>query len=135
LNDITHCIENCLETHRACLQSVTHTLSNGGIRTHEGSALVRALIGCADLCRLHADFMLMGSEYHPLVAGVCAEICERCAEECSHFKDEKLQACAEACRRSAASCREMADTPMHAHSGARPTQEAPANSQRIGEET
>ena len=64
------------------------------------------MMACAEICRTSAHFMLMGSPDHKAICAACAEICERCAQDCQSLGD--MQQCVEACRRCAESCRRMA---------------------------
>jgi len=109
--DIRRCIQNCAECHNICVETAAHCLMMGG--KHVEAQHIRLLLDCADICRTSADFMLRGSDLHPKVCGVCAEICERCAASCEQFRDDALmKQCAEVCRRCAGSCREMAQMKM-----------------------
>lgn len=106
-NDMEGCIEACTNCHHVCTETLSHCLETGG--EHTEAAHVRLLLDCAAICQTSADFMLRGSEFHPHVCGVCAEICDRCATDCERFSDDsEMQRCAQACRRCAESCRRMA---------------------------
>lgn len=105
--EMLQCIQNCSDCHRICLETVTYCLQQGG---HYAEAThIRTLLDCAEICQTSANFMIRGSEFHPQTCGVCAEVCERCAESCAQMgNDTQMQACADMCRRCAASCRQMA---------------------------
>ena len=80
-----------------------------GVGPHVEAAHLRLLLDCAEICQTSADFMLRGSELHGQVCGVCADVCDRCAQSCAQFgDDQQMQACAEECRKCAESCRKMA---------------------------
>lgn len=101
------CINNCLNCHNVCLETVSHCLQKGG--RHAQAEHIRLLIDCAEICQTSANFMIRGSDLHTRTCAVCAEVCERCAESCEQFgDDEQMRTCAEACRRCAESCRRMA---------------------------
>jgi hypothetical protein len=101
-----HCIDECQTCHGICLETIQHCLEMGG--EHAEPEHIKLLQACAAICQTSADFMLMQSDLHGLTCGVCAEVCERCAESCDQFgDDEMMQRCAEACRSCATSCREM----------------------------
>ena len=104
------CIEHCRDCQRACMQTLTYCLQQGG--RHAAANHIRLMIDCAEMCQTAANFMLRGSDLHVHVCAACADVCERCAEDCgAHFtNDLRMQACAEACRRCAESCRQMAGT-------------------------
>jgi len=93
------------------LQTVQYCLAQGG-RYAEASH-VRLLLDCSQVCHTSEDFMLRGSDLHPLTCGVCSQVCERCAEACEAMGDDSLvKQCAEACWRCASSCAHMAGLRM-----------------------
>lgn len=101
------CIRDCQTCSQVCLETVTHCLQKGG--KHAEPQHIRLLMDCAEICQTSANFMIRGSIYHGRTCGVCAEICEACADSCASFTDDvEMQHCAEVCRTCAASCREMA---------------------------
>lgn len=105
--EMKQCIQNCLDCHSICLETVTHCLQKGG--KHAEAGHIRLLLDCAEICQTSANFMLRGSDLHGRICAACAEICERCAKDCEKFGDDKqMKACAEACRRCSESCRRMA---------------------------
>jgi hypothetical protein len=109
--EMEQCIENCLDCHRVCEETVAYCTQMGG--KHIEPTHLRILHDCAQVCITSADFMLRGSEFHPRVCGICAEVCDRCAESCASMNDDaQMQACAEICRRCAESCRQMAGMAM-----------------------
>ena len=107
-DDMQRCIEECLNCHSICTQTVNHCLSMGG--EHAQPTHITTLLDCAEICQTSANFMLRGSPLHARTCGVCTEACTRCAEECERLAggDQQMQACADACRRCAESCRQMA---------------------------
>jgi hypothetical protein len=101
------CIDECVECHRVCTETVNHCLTKGG--RHAEAAHIRLLLDCAEICSTSADFMLRGSEQHRSTCATCAEVCQRCAESCEALEDDDMmRRCAETCRRCAESCRAMA---------------------------
>jgi hypothetical protein len=110
--DLEHCIRQCEECHHICLMTVNHCLEMGG--KHADPAHIRLLLSCAEICQTSANFMLLSSAQHGLTCGVCAEVCERCAEDCLNIDpdDAKMKACAQACLSCAESCRQMAHDAM-----------------------
>ena len=106
--NMTHCIDNCTECHRVCLETAIYCLSGDG--GHADAQHVVLLLDCAQICATSADFMIRKSVAHGRTCALCAEICERCAQACEAFGDDsQMTLCAEVCRRCAQSCREMAD--------------------------
>ncbi len=104
--NIEHCIQQCTECHRVCVETLQHCLEQGG--HHVEPAHVREMLDCAQICAVSADFMSRGSDTHIDVCGVCAHVCQRCAESCEKVNDSaEMQRCIDACRACAQSCREM----------------------------
>lgn len=106
--DMQQCIQNCLDCHRACVETSIHCL--GMVGEHASLDHQRLLADCAQICVTSADFMIRGSTFHKRTCGVCAEICEACAQECDRMAkgDQQMTRCAEMCRKCAESCRQMA---------------------------
>ena len=105
---MAQCIQNCLDCHRICLETVTYCLELGG--AHAEVKHIRLLLDCADICQTSATFRIRNSEMHRRICGVCSDICDRCGADCERMgvDDTQLNACAEVCRRCAESCRQMA---------------------------
>jgi hypothetical protein len=105
--DMQRCIQECLNCHSICLQTAAYCLQMGG--KHADPRHMTLLLDCAEICQTSANFMLRGSDLHGRTCGVCAEVCERCAQSCDHMGDDAMmKACADQCRRCAESCRHMA---------------------------
>lgn len=101
---IEECIEHCTECHNVCVAHATHLLQvDDGLY----SPTVVLLLDCAQICRTSADFMLRSSPLHHLTCGICADICEECAQACDGLDTPEASHCADVCRRCGASCREM----------------------------
>lgn len=100
-------LDNCLDCHRICTETVAHVLHGCGHHT-ESTHLV-ALLDCAQMCGLSADFMSRRSPHHSHVCRECAEICNACATLCEAHPDAdgQMKRCADACRRCAKTCAEM----------------------------
>ena len=104
--DMQRCIQNCLECHRVCIETMVHCLTKGG--PHAESRHIQVLADCADICHTSAAFMMRRSDLHTRICGACADVCDRCAHDCDGLKDDKQMAvCAAICRQCAQSCREM----------------------------
>ena len=100
------CIDECQNCHDSCTETVTHCLQMGG--EHAEAGHIRLLLDCAEICQTSANFMLRMSDFHMQTCGVCADICEQCAQDYELFADDRMmQQCAESCRSCAQSCREM----------------------------
>lgn len=101
------CIQHCMECHRVCTETVSHVL-HGGHAHNEASHLI-ALLDCAQMCGLHADFMARRSPHHRHLAKECAEICTACAVLCTAHPDAdgQMEKCAQVCRVCADHCTKM----------------------------
>jgi hypothetical protein len=107
------------------LQTVTHCLQRGGYLA-EGEH-VRLLLDCADVCRVTADFVARGSEFHEAACDLCAGICLRCAELCELIADAaKLHECADVCRSCADACMALISRAEEAVQGGYGTRLGPA---------
>lgn len=103
--DMQACIDACSHCHQICLQTaMNHCLESGG--KHVEAEHFRLMINCAEICQTSLNFMLSGSRLSNHVCGVCAKVCDACAESCE--KLDGMEACARACRKCAESCRSMA---------------------------
>ncbi|HEY9878033.1 MAG TPA: four-helix bundle copper-binding protein [Leptolyngbyaceae cyanobacterium] len=106
-DEMKQCIQNCLDCHSMCLNTLTYCLQQGGHHTNPDH--IRLMMDCAESCQTSANFMLRGSHLHVHLCAACAEVCQRCAEDCARMGDDaQMQACAEMCRRCAETCRSMA---------------------------
>lgn len=107
-SQIQECIQNCLDCHSICLNTVsTYCIHQNGM--HSEPAHIRLMLDCAEICETSANFMLRGSELHLRSCDFCAEVCDRCAKNCDRFgNDSQMRACSEMCRRCAEGCRQMA---------------------------
>ena len=104
-HDMQACIDACSHCHQICLQTaMNHCLESGG--KHLEPEHFRLMINCAEICQTSLNFMLSGSRLSNHVCGVCARICDACAESCE--KLDGMEECARACRKCAESCRSMA---------------------------
>lgn len=108
LNDeMLQCIQNCLDCHSICLNTITYCLQQGG--HHAEPNHIRLMMDCAESCQTSANFMLRNSDLHSRFCGACADVCNRCAQDCDRMGDDiQMKACAEMCRHCAESCRRMA---------------------------
>ena len=100
------CIDACQVCHDRCLETLPHCLNMGG--EHAEAKHIGLMLDCAQICQTSADFMLRQSPLHAQTCGICADIFERCANDCVRFSDDVMQACAQACQTCAESCRKMA---------------------------
>jgi hypothetical protein len=103
--NMQRCIDECLHCHSVCLAMASqHCLVEGG--EHVEPHHFRLMLACAEICRSAAAFMMIGTDLHSRLCGLCAEVCEACAKSCEEVGG--MERCVEACRRCADSCRQMA---------------------------
>jgi hypothetical protein len=101
------CIDACME----CAK-VSDMCAAACLGERDLDALRRCLIltlDCADVCTSAARMMARDSDNEPSICRACAEICERCEEECRKHEDlEHCRICADVCARCAELCHAMA---------------------------
>lgn len=105
--ELVHCVQECAECHRICLETIHHCLTRGG--EHANPDHIRLLSDCAEICQTAANFLTRRSDLYAIVCEACAEICQQCHESCDQYEgDICMQNCAETCRRCAEACQHMA---------------------------
>ena len=104
-DEMAECIDNCFEAAQACEWCADACAGEG----EEMAECLRLCRDVADTTTLHARFMARNSDYSSGLAGVCADACEECAEECERHDAEHCQVCADVLRECAESCRNMAN--------------------------
>ncbi|ODU70356.1 MAG: ferredoxin [Novosphingobium sp. SCN 66-18] len=105
---MTDCIDDCLASHRMCLETAAWLTKQGGASAT--ASLIAMLNDCAELCQATANSMLRDSALHGILCRACADSCQRCAEECvRHRADQRIARCSATCKKCAASCRMMVD--------------------------
>lgn len=106
-SDMSRCIANCMNTQRACLETLAYCLEEQG--TSYSGKHIQLLQTCVETCNLSVRLMSVDSPFHQQACELCFEVCDACAIECERFEDDEVfKSCADACRRSAESCRGMA---------------------------
>ncbi len=107
-DEMRRCIQECLDCHRICAETISHCLGMGG--KHAQPDHIRVMTDCDEICVTTADFMLRGSQFHQRTCGICAEICVACADSCQKVDphDRVMSQCVEVCHRCADLCRQMA---------------------------
>jgi hypothetical protein len=98
------CIKNCGDCSAACDKALSHEQAKSKAATE----LTKVLEDCSAICKTSEGMLKRGSEFHPKVCKVCADICAKCAELCEKSKDKALQDCAKECRKCEDSCKKMA---------------------------
>ena len=99
------CADLCLLCYRTCLRTVFEVCLEAGGK-HAAPAHVGLMLGCANICRTSAEFMLMQVKLHAKVCAACADVCQACAVSCDQIGG--MEECVEVCRRCADACRRMA---------------------------
>jgi hypothetical protein len=105
--NMQECVDKLLECYKACSMCLQHCLAQGG--KHVAHEHISLLLECSDICRTSAAFLMSESNFAHELCGICARVCDACADSC-HFVDQMdldMQSCVEACRNSAESCRNM----------------------------
>lgn len=99
-------IDACMKCAQACFEFFDACLNEPDVR--ERKNCIRTLIECALMCQMSVAEMSMSGMFAEQHYKMCAEICEKCAEECGMFKEEHCVKCAEICKECAEECRKMA---------------------------
>jgi len=89
---MTDCIDDCVASHRMCLETATWLTKRGGASAT--ASLIAMLNDCAELCQASANSMLR--EYPPatLLSPTRADALERCAPECrTHVEAAPMTPC------------------------------------------
>ncbi|SMB79225.1 protein of unknown function [Desulfonispora thiosulfatigenes DSM 11270] len=100
------CIDSCAKCSRACYECFEACLNEPDLK--ERKNCVSTLVECAQMCQMSVGMMSMSGQFSKQHCQVCAEICDKCAQECAMFKDDHCQKCADICRQCADECRKMA---------------------------
>ncbi|HEY9105431.1 MAG TPA: four-helix bundle copper-binding protein [Roseateles sp.] len=100
---------DCIAACNACADACDHC-STACLQEPEIKPMARCIaldIDCAALCRLAAACLARGSEFARRVCGLCALVCDACAEECAQHGHDHCRHCALACKTCAEACRRM----------------------------
>lgn len=91
------CIDTCLECATICNHCAVSCLEEKEVPNL--TKCIRLDLECAVICRASAELMTLSSVHSSKICGLCATICDTCAEECEkHSAMEHCKECAEACR-------------------------------------
>jgi hypothetical protein len=99
---------------RACDDTAAHCdfCASACLQDADPKPMDRCIALCIDaaaVCRLASAAMARDSESLRAVCGLCAQICETCANECARHPPEHCQLCAQSCMRCAQECRAVAN--------------------------
>lgn len=100
------CIEACVRCWIACESCASACLGEENVAKMVDC--IRTDLDCAAACRAAIEAMVRNSDQAAALCRLCADACERCAEECGRHDHDHCQRCAEACRQCAEECRKMA---------------------------
>lgn len=92
---LAECAAACNYCSTACLDEADPKMMRSCIKLD---------MDCAQICELTAAFISRGSDHANHVKKECAEICRKCAEECSKHNNDHCKSCAEACKKCADAC-------------------------------
>mmetsp|Transcript_23632 Transcript_23632/g.33072 ORF Transcript_23632/g.33072 Transcript_23632/m.33072 type:complete len:128 (+) Transcript_23632:323-706(+) len=104
---LEECAKMCVECASTCSKTETYCIMKGGAHTDPNHLTL--MVDCKEICIVAGDFMIRGSENHSLTCGICAEICEKCANDCQRVdpNDKVMKECAEKCTECAEMCRKL----------------------------
>lgn len=105
-NKYQKCIDLCTKCAQACFECFKACLNEPDVSARKNC--IATLVECALMCQQAATQMSIESQSAVELCLLCANICDRCAQECAMFKDDHCQKCAEVCRACANECRMMA---------------------------
>lgn len=104
-NNYQSCIDACGRCAQACYECFEACINEPDLNARR--SCVKMLIECAKMCEMSVGIMSMDGQFAKEHCGLCATICDKCAQECRMFKDEHCQKCAEECTNCATECRKM----------------------------
>ncbi|HEY5367452.1 MAG TPA: four-helix bundle copper-binding protein [Hanamia sp.] len=91
------CIDACIECAPLCSHCAILCLEEKEVQNLV--KCIRLDLECAVICRASAELLTLNSAYLTKICGLCALICDACAEECEkHVTMEHCKDCAASCR-------------------------------------
>ncbi|RKL66300.1 four-helix bundle copper-binding protein [Salipaludibacillus neizhouensis] len=99
IKTLHECMEACNHCYDACLKEDDIQMMSDCIRLDRE---------CADICGYFEQALGRGTPFVSVLAGVCAQICEACGNECKKHDHDHCQKCAKACFECAEECRKLA---------------------------
>lgn len=105
--NMQECVDKLLECYKVCSLCLQHCLSMGG--KHVTEEHISAMIECEEMCQTSAEFLINDSKFAHELCGICARICDSCADSCLEVdeNDPTMKECARVCRETADACRIM----------------------------
>jgi hypothetical protein len=98
VNTLMNCAATCEYCATACLKEEDIDMMRNCIMLDRD---------CADICRLTATLLSRNSDNTDRILEVCAEVCQKCADECKHHEHDHCQDCARVCSDCAEACMEF----------------------------
>ena len=96
------CIDACLKCIASCYHCASMDLKEKDIAMM--SRCVQLDMECATMCLTVVQLMSLESESVRNICWLCADVCNKCAEECEKHTHAHCKECAEACRKCANEC-------------------------------
>ncbi|POP41525.1 four-helix bundle copper-binding protein [Superficieibacter electus] len=108
LDEYKKCIETCYLCAVACDNCAASCLEEESLEMMR--TCIKLDIQCANICRFAAQSMTLNSDstYVQELCRLCADVCQKCGDECATHEHEHCQDCSRACHRCAEQCRKMA---------------------------
>lgn len=103
--DLQACIDACMRCAEACENCADACL--GEQEVAKMVECIRIDRDCALMCFTAAALLSRGSQFARQFCGLCAEVCDTCAQECRKHDHDHCQQCADECERCAEECRQM----------------------------
>ncbi len=105
-NTMQSCIDACSRCTQACYECFKACLNEPNLNDRKNCVCL--LVECFMMCEMAVAAMSMDSQFAKDHCRLCAQICDKCAQECAAFKDDHCQKCAAICRTCADECKKMA---------------------------
>jgi len=106
LAEYKKCIEACYLCAAACDNCAASCLEEQNLEMMR--ECIKLDMQCASVCRLAAQFMTLNSASAKELCRLCADICQKCGDECATHEHDHCQDCSRACHHCAEQCRQMA---------------------------
>ena len=100
------CIDACLSCAAICNHCASSCTQEDDVKMM--ARCIQLDMECAVNCYAAAQLMSLGSEKAKDICRMCADICEKCGNECARHKTGHCQECAQACKQCLNECRRMA---------------------------
>src|SRR6185503_14051159 len=100
------CINACLHCAALCNHCALSCTTEEDIKMM--ARCIQLDMECSAICYAAANLMSLDSEKAIAICGICADVCEACANECSLHDNDHCRQCADACTACAAECKNIA---------------------------